>query len=128
LRLWDQQQTLHSHAHIKRTEQAEPGINRKIKRSRQTNRQKRKRRQETELRQEQETKRRKQREGEIQEEGEGDNMEAAMDLMRRMPPGSTETALNALLSLLPDHSLDLLSQVDLPLQVRNRRLHQHLAC
>jgi capping protein beta len=47
-------------------------------------------------------------------------MEAAMDLMRRMPPGSTETALNALLSLLPDHSLDLLSQVDLPLQVRNR--------
>ena len=49
-------------------------------------------------------------------------MEAAMDLMRRMPPGSTETALNALLSLLPDHSLDLLSQVDLPLQVGNRRL------
>lgn len=48
-------------------------------------------------------------------------MEAAMDLMRRMPPGSTETALNALLSLLPDHSLDLLSQVDLPLQVGNRR-------
>nr|CAB3500652.1 unnamed protein product [Digitaria exilis] len=44
-------------------------------------------------------------------------MEAAMDLMRRMPPGSAETALNALLSLLPDHSLDLLSQVDLPLQV-----------
>ncbi|KQK21487.1 hypothetical protein BRADI_1g61050v3 [Brachypodium distachyon] len=44
-------------------------------------------------------------------------MEAAMDLMRRMPPGSTEMALNALLSLLPDHSLDLLSQVDLPLQV-----------
>ncbi|WVZ57107.1 hypothetical protein U9M48_007540 [Paspalum notatum var. saurae] len=44
-------------------------------------------------------------------------MEAAMDLMRRMPPGSAETTLNALLSLLPDHSLDLLSQVDLPLQV-----------
>ena len=40
-----------------------------------------------------------------------------MDLMRRMPPASAETALNALLSLLPDHSLDLLSQVDLPLQV-----------
>ncbi|KAG8088373.1 hypothetical protein GUJ93_ZPchr0010g10889 [Zizania palustris] len=38
-------------------------------------------------------------------------------LVRRMPPGSTETALNALLSLLPDHSIDLLSQVDLPLQV-----------
>ncbi|ONL98535.1 putative F-actin-capping protein subunit beta [Zea mays] len=45
-------------------------------------------------------------------------MEAAMDLMRRMPPRSAETALNALLSLLPDHSLDLLSQVDLPLQVK----------
>jgi capping protein beta len=44
-------------------------------------------------------------------------MEAAMDLMRWMPPRSAETALNALLSLLPDHSLDLLSQVDLPLQV-----------
>jgi hypothetical protein len=44
-------------------------------------------------------------------------MEAAIDLMRRMPPRSAETALNALLSLLPDHSLDLLSQVDLPLQV-----------
>jgi len=48
-------------------------------------------------------------------------MEAAMDLMRRMPPASAETALNALLSLLPDHSLDLLSQVDLPLQVYLRR-------
>ncbi|KAJ1296917.1 hypothetical protein BS78_01G338500 [Paspalum vaginatum] len=28
-----------------------------------------------------------------------------MDLMRRMPPGSAETTLNALLSLQPDHSL-----------------------
>jgi hypothetical protein len=46
-------------------------------------------------------------------------MDAAMDLMRRMPPGSADTALNALLQLLPDHSLDLLSQVDLPLQVRS---------
>jgi hypothetical protein len=44
-------------------------------------------------------------------------MDAAMDLMRRMPPGSAETALNALLQLLPYHSLDLLSQVDLPLRV-----------
>ncbi|XP_076947836.1 F-actin-capping protein subunit beta-like [Bidens hawaiensis] len=44
-------------------------------------------------------------------------MEAAMGLMRRMPPKHTDTALSALLSLLPDHSSDLLSQIDQPLQV-----------
>ncbi|XP_052189503.1 probable F-actin-capping protein subunit beta [Diospyros lotus] len=44
-------------------------------------------------------------------------MEAAMGLMRRIPPKHTETALSALLSLLPDHSSDLLSQVDQPLQI-----------
>ncbi|KAI4352790.1 hypothetical protein L6164_007010 [Bauhinia variegata] len=44
-------------------------------------------------------------------------MQAAMGLMRRMPPKHTETSLSALLSLLPDHSSDLLSQVDQPLQV-----------
>ncbi|KAI3507226.1 hypothetical protein L1887_22101 [Cichorium endivia] len=44
-------------------------------------------------------------------------MEAAMGLMRRMPPKHTETALTALLSLLPGYSSDLLSQVDQPLQV-----------
>ncbi|GKU90785.1 hypothetical protein SLEP1_g4738 [Rubroshorea leprosula] len=44
-------------------------------------------------------------------------MEAAMGLMRRMPPKQTETALSALLSLLPHHSSDLLSQVDQPLLV-----------
>ncbi|XP_031392763.1 probable F-actin-capping protein subunit beta [Punica granatum] len=44
-------------------------------------------------------------------------MEAAMGLMRRMPPKHTETALSALLSLLPHHSSDLLAQVDQPLQV-----------
>ncbi|KAL3351744.1 hypothetical protein AABB24_020028 [Solanum stoloniferum] len=44
-------------------------------------------------------------------------MEAAMGLMRRIPPKHTETALSALLSLLPEHSSDLLSQVDQPLQV-----------
>ncbi|XP_050105421.1 probable F-actin-capping protein subunit beta isoform X2 [Malus sylvestris] len=46
-------------------------------------------------------------------------MEAAMGLMRRMrrmPPKHTETALSALLFLLPQHSSDLLSQVDQPLQ------------
>ncbi|KAG2551598.1 hypothetical protein PVAP13_9KG405600 [Panicum virgatum] len=57
-------------------------------------------------------------------------MEAAMDLMRRMPPASAETALNALLSLLPDHSLDLLSQVDLPLQVcmDKENLKEYILC
>ncbi|GLT77265.1 hypothetical protein SLA2020_488670 [Shorea laevis] len=44
-------------------------------------------------------------------------MEAAMGLLRRMPPKQTDTALSALLSLLPQHSSDLLSQVDQPLQV-----------
>ncbi|KAK4354642.1 hypothetical protein RND71_026836 [Anisodus tanguticus] len=43
-------------------------------------------------------------------------MEAAMGLMRRIPPKHTETALSALLTLLPQHSSDLLSQVDQPLQ------------
>ncbi|KAI7999048.1 putative F-actin-capping protein subunit beta [Camellia lanceoleosa] len=44
-------------------------------------------------------------------------MEAEMGLMRRIPPKHMETALSALLSLLPDHSSHLLSQVDQPLQV-----------
>ncbi|XP_057973765.1 probable F-actin-capping protein subunit beta isoform X1 [Malania oleifera] len=44
-------------------------------------------------------------------------MEAAMGLMRRIHPKHADTALSALLSLLPDHSADLLSQVDQPLQV-----------
>ncbi|KAK8921058.1 putative F-actin-capping protein subunit beta [Platanthera zijinensis] len=44
-------------------------------------------------------------------------MEAAMDLMRRISPNQSETALSALLALLPHHSSELLSQVDQPLQV-----------
>ncbi|KAM7272365.1 hypothetical protein ACFE04_027028 [Oxalis oulophora] len=44
-------------------------------------------------------------------------MEAAMGLMRRIHPKQTDTALSALLTLLPHHSSDLLSQVDQPLQV-----------
>ena len=46
-----------------------------------------------------------------------EKMEAVMGLMRRIPPKHTETALSALLSLMPHHSSDLLSQVDQPLQV-----------
>ncbi|KAJ4850523.1 hypothetical protein Tsubulata_029819 [Turnera subulata] len=44
-------------------------------------------------------------------------MEGAMGLLRRIDPKQTDTALSALLSLLPHHSSDLLSQVDQPLQV-----------
>ncbi|PKA59457.1 putative F-actin-capping protein subunit beta [Apostasia shenzhenica] len=44
-------------------------------------------------------------------------MEAAMDLMRRISPNQSETALSALLNLLPHHSSELLSQVDQPLQI-----------
>ncbi|XP_077213278.1 F-actin-capping protein subunit beta-like isoform X2 [Tasmannia lanceolata] len=44
-------------------------------------------------------------------------MEGAMDLIRRISPNESETALSALLSLLPHHSSHLLSQVDQPLQV-----------
>ncbi|XP_058096586.1 probable F-actin-capping protein subunit beta isoform X2 [Magnolia sinica] len=44
-------------------------------------------------------------------------MEAALDLMRRISPNHAETALSALLTLLPHHSSSLLSQVDQPLQV-----------
>ncbi|KAG8633367.1 probable F-actin-capping protein subunit beta [Manihot esculenta] len=44
-------------------------------------------------------------------------MEAAMGLIRRIHPKRSDTALSALLSLLPHHSSDLLSQVDQPLQV-----------
>ncbi|KAG6553246.1 hypothetical protein Mapa_004980 [Marchantia paleacea] len=44
-------------------------------------------------------------------------MEAAMDLMRRMPPCESEKALQSLVQLLPHLSQDLLSRVDQPLQV-----------
>ncbi|KAG0569791.1 hypothetical protein KC19_6G117200 [Ceratodon purpureus] len=44
-------------------------------------------------------------------------MEAAMDLMRRMPPSLSQQALDSLLALLPAHSSQLLSRSDQPLQV-----------
>lgn len=44
-------------------------------------------------------------------------MEAALGLMRRMPPSLSRTALSSLLLLLPHHSSDLLSLVDQPLEV-----------
>ena len=45
------------------------------------------------------------------------DMEAAMDLMRRMPPSLSQEALDSLLTLLPVHSSELLSRSDQPLQV-----------
>ncbi|KAH7437851.1 hypothetical protein KP509_05G092200 [Ceratopteris richardii] len=44
-------------------------------------------------------------------------MEAALGLMRRMPLSLSRTALSSLLLLLPDHSSELLSLVDQPLEV-----------
>ncbi|GMH08613.1 hypothetical protein Nepgr_010453 [Nepenthes gracilis] len=44
-------------------------------------------------------------------------MEAAMGLMRRMHPKHVDTAISALLSLMPEQFFDLLSQVDQPLQL-----------
>eukprot|EP00250_Pteridium_aquilinum_P009278 c18563_g1_i1 orf=106-930(+) len=44
-------------------------------------------------------------------------MEAALGLMRRMPPSLSRTSLSSLLLLLPHHSSDLLSLVDQPLEV-----------
>lgn len=55
-------------------------------------------------------------------------MEAALGLLRRMPPKQSETALSAILSLIPQHSSDLLSQVDLPLQVFFLYLYRDLKC
>jgi hypothetical protein len=45
------------------------------------------------------------------------SMEAAMDLMRRMPPSLSQQALDSLLALLPAQSSELLSRSDQPLQV-----------
>ncbi|CAM6112509.1 unnamed protein product [Calypogeia fissa] len=44
-------------------------------------------------------------------------MEAAMDLMRRMPPSKSDKALSNLIALLPAYSQELLSRVDQSLQV-----------
>lgn len=57
-------------------------------------------------------------------------MEAAMDLMRRMPPAECQQALASLLALLPSQSPELLSRVDQPLQVACDEEHakQYLLC
>ncbi|CAG8486138.1 1859_t:CDS:2 [Funneliformis caledonium] len=47
----------------------------------------------------------------------GDQIECALDLMRRLPPQNTEENLSNLITLIPDHHEDLLNNVDQPLKV-----------
>eukprot|EP00245_Coleochaete_scutata_P012101 TRINITY_DN4643_c0_g2_i1.p1 TRINITY_DN4643_c0_g2~~TRINITY_DN4643_c0_g2_i1.p1 ORF type:complete len:298 (+),score=47.69 TRINITY_DN4643_c0_g2_i1:70-894(+) len=44
-------------------------------------------------------------------------MDAALDLMRRMPPSVAEDSMACLIHIMPDYSAELLSRVDQPLQV-----------
>ena len=46
----------------------------------------------------------------------GEQLEHALDLMRRLPPRKIDESLNDLIDLLPDHADDLLSSVDQPLR------------
>ena len=48
---------------------------------------------------------------------EHQQLHAALNLMRRMPPSSTETNLTGLVNLLPDLTDDLLQRIDQPLKV-----------
>ena len=44
-------------------------------------------------------------------------LEAALDLMRRLPPSQLSTNLSFLVALAPDSAEDILANVDAPLQV-----------
>ena len=44
-------------------------------------------------------------------------LEAALDLMRRLPPAQLQTNLSFLVAVAPDISEDILANVDAPLQV-----------
>lgn len=46
-----------------------------------------------------------------------DKLDAALNLMRRMPPSSTENTLAGLIEMVPELTDDLLTQVDQPLKV-----------
>jgi len=48
---------------------------------------------------------------------EQEQLKAALNLMRRMPPNQTETNLNGLINLVPDLTDELLQRVDQPLKV-----------
>ncbi|CAG8771960.1 13791_t:CDS:2, partial [Gigaspora rosea] len=47
----------------------------------------------------------------------GDQLECALDLMRRLPPQNTEENLSQLISLVPSIHEDLVNAVDQPLKV-----------
>lgn len=47
----------------------------------------------------------------------GDELDYALDLMRRLPPQKIDKSLADLLDLLPDHVEDLLSKIDQPLRM-----------
>lgn len=46
-----------------------------------------------------------------------EQLKAALNVMRRMPPASCETSLNGLINLVPDLTDELLQRIDQPLQV-----------
>ncbi|CAI2165893.1 18034_t:CDS:2 [Funneliformis geosporum] len=48
----------------------------------------------------------------------GDQIECALDLMRRLPPQNTEENLLNIITLIPDHHEDLLNNVDQPLKIK----------
>ena len=47
----------------------------------------------------------------------GDQIKAALSLMRRLPPAKTEFNLSGLLNLMPEMTDELLQRVDQPLQI-----------
>ena len=49
---------------------------------------------------------------------QADDLDCALDLMRRLPPQTVEENLAGLLDLVPELADDLLSAVDQPLKVR----------
>lgn len=46
-----------------------------------------------------------------------EQLKAALNLMRRMPPSSTETSLSGLINLVPDLTDELLQRIDQPLKI-----------
>lgn len=48
----------------------------------------------------------------------GDQLDAALDLLRRLPPQDLKNNLSDLLAIVPDLTDDLLATVDQPLEVK----------
>jgi len=59
-----------------------------------------------------------------------DELDCALDLMRRMPPSSIEDNLSGLIDIVPDLTEQLLSMVDQPLKVAHDSLakRDYLLC